>query len=125
MRSLHHHHSGGHPTIAKKGPTFNKIIRWEPAPHHGAPPASVAVIGTFTDWQPAPLIKDPVGHGWHLALNHVPGNCTHHYMLLVDGQPAKDPNADGLAVPKTEQEKAWALTTPRGPRLFMLFSQTK
>jgi 1,4-alpha-glucan branching enzyme len=88
-------------------------------------PESVAVIGSFSDWQAIPLEKDQSGQVWQLMLNNLPGNCTHRYMLLLDGKPAKDANADGLAIPETEQEKAWALTTPRGPRLFMLFSQTK
>jgi hypothetical protein len=123
MRSIHHY--GGHAPVPKKAPTFNKIFRWEPAPDHGAPPASVAVVGSFTDWQPVPLKKDPTGPVWQLRLNDLPGNCTHHYMLLVDGAPVKDPQADGLVPPTTDQEKAWALTTPRGPRLYMLFSQTK
>ena len=46
-------------------------------------------------------------------------------MLLVDGLPAQDKNCDGLAIPHGPQEQQYALTTPRGPRLFMLFAQTK
>jgi hypothetical protein len=119
------HHYGGHAQVPKKAAAFTKIFRWEPARPEDPPPASVAVIGTFTNWQPVPLKKDRTGPVWQLMLHGLPGNCTHHYMLLVDGRPAKDPHADGMAVPATEGEKAWALTTPRGPRLFMLFSQTK
>lgn len=62
---------------------------------------------------------------WQLALNDIPGNCTHNYMLLVNGKPAPDKNSDGLAVPHTAEEKQFALETARGPRVFMLFSQTK
>ncbi len=111
--------------VPKKSLTFSKVFRWEPADPNTPPPQSVAVIGTFSDWQAVPLELDASGKVWQLTLNNLPGNCTHHYMLLVDGQPAKDAHADGLAIPTTEQEKAWALSTPRGPRLFMLFSQTK
>ena len=111
--------------VPTKAPTFNKIFRWEPTGPTTTPPRSVEVVGSFSDWQPLPLKKDRNGSGWQLALNNIPGNCTHRYMLLVDGQPANDPNSDGLAVPETDQEKACALTTARGPRLFMLFSQTK
>jgi hypothetical protein len=118
------HYSGSAP-VPKKASTFNKVFRWEPVNPQDAPPASVAVIGTFTQWQPVPLKKDRAANLWQLMLNNLPGNRTHHYMLLVDGRPANDPNADGLDAPANEQEKAWALTTPRGPRLFMLFSQTK
>jgi hypothetical protein len=46
-------------------------------------------------------------------------------MLLVNGKPANDKNADGLAVPHTEPEKQFAFATPRGPRVFVFFSQTK
>jgi hypothetical protein len=46
-------------------------------------------------------------------------------MLLVDGQPAHDRNSDGLAVPHGPQEKHYQFMTSRGPRLFMLFAQTK
>jgi hypothetical protein len=46
-------------------------------------------------------------------------------MLLVNGKPAKDSNSDGFAIPHTAEEKQFALETPRGPRVFMLFSQTK
>jgi hypothetical protein len=46
-------------------------------------------------------------------------------MLLVDGKPAHDKNADGLAVPHGPQEEQYQLTTDRGPRLFMVFAQTK
>jgi len=114
-----------HPASPKKTAAFTKIFRWEPAHLQAPPPASVAVVGSFTDWQPAPLKPDRASRGWQLTLANLPGNRTHRYMLLVDGRPANDPNADGLAIPETDQEKAWALTTPRGPRLFMLFSQTK
>lgn len=118
------HYNGG-TVVPKKALTFNKVFRWEPVDLKSPLPESVAVIGSFSDWQAIPLERDPSGRVWQLTLNNLPGNCTHRYMLLVDGQPAKDANADGLAIPETEQEKAWALTTPRGPRLFMLFSQTK
>ena len=123
MQPLRHYQ--GHAPVPRKASTFNKIFRWEPAPAPATPPSSVAVVGSFSHWQPLPLKPDRVSGIWQLALDNLPGNCTHLYMLLVDGQPADDPNADGLAIPKTDEEKAWALTTPRGPRLFMLFSQTK
>ena len=46
-------------------------------------------------------------------------------MLLVNNRPVPDKNSDGLAVPHTAEEQQHALTTPRGPRVFMLFSHTK
>ena len=45
--------------------------------------------------------------------------------VLVDGQPTSDKNCDGLAVPTNAEEAQYALTTPRGPRVLMLFAQTK
>jgi 1,4-alpha-glucan branching enzyme len=119
-KGIHHHGSA----MPKKALSFNKVFRWEPTPQAPSP-SSVEVAGSFSEWQAIPLKRDPAGHGWHLNLSNIPGNCTHRYMLLVDGQPANDPHADGLAIPETAVEKACALTTARGPRLFMLFSQTK
>jgi hypothetical protein len=121
------HKGPRHPgsNVPTKALSFNKIFRWEPAGSASAPPASVEVLGSFSQWQPIPLEKERAGNAWHLSLNNLPGNCTHRYMLLVDGKPANDPHADGLAIPETDQEKSWSLTTARGPRLFMLFSQTK
>jgi hypothetical protein len=46
-------------------------------------------------------------------------------MLLVDGQPVRDTQADGLAVPRNAQEAQFALATDRGPRVCMLFAQAK
>jgi len=111
------------PVPVKKAAPFSKAFRWEAPP--GPLPVSVAITGTFSDWQPIPMKFDRATRIWQLMLENIPGNCTHHYMLVVNGRPTNDKHADGLAIPATEQEKAWAMTTPRGPRLFMLFSQTK
>jgi hypothetical protein len=58
-------------------------------------------------------------------IHHIPGNRTHHYMLLVDGKPVDDQNADGMAVPHGAQEEQYQLMTARGGRVFMLYAQTK
>jgi hypothetical protein len=42
-----------------------------------------------------------------------------------DGKPVEDAHSDGLAIPTGAQELQFAIATPRGPRVFMLFSQTK
>jgi 1,4-alpha-glucan branching enzyme len=118
-----HSHPGAVP-LAKRPAVFNKIFRWQteqPSPQ----PVSVAVVGTFNNWQKAPLKFDRAHGIWQVTLHDIPGNTPHNYMLLVNGKPAKDKHADGLAVPHTEEEKQHALTTPRGPRVFVLFSQTK
>lgn len=68
---------------------------------------------------------DRATKAWHVTLDNIPGNRTHNYMLLVNGQPTADKFCDGLSVPHTDEEKQYQLITPRGPRVLMLFSQTK
>jgi hypothetical protein len=46
-------------------------------------------------------------------------------MLLADGKPVEDGHSDGMAIPAGAQELQFAIATARGPRVFMLFSQTK
>ncbi|HEY0454896.1 MAG TPA: hypothetical protein VGE41_00870 [Verrucomicrobiae bacterium] len=72
-----------------------------------------------------PLIRDSAQGTWGTTIHHIEGHRTHHYMLLVDGQPANDKNSDGLAVPHGAEEERYALQTVRGPRVFMLFAQAK
>ena len=121
-------HKTHHPHVTaapKRGTHFSKAFRWHPAKPGDPKPASVAIAGTFTEWKPVALHHDHATNHWQLTLHHIPGNCTHHYMLLVDGQPTSHKHCDGLAVPATQQEKQYSLQTARGPRVFMLFSNTK
>jgi hypothetical protein len=111
--------------LAKRPAVFTKIFRWQSENPTGPQPVSVAVAGSFNGWQKVPLRYDRTNGIWQLTLADIPGNCTHNYMLFVNGKPANDKNSDGLAMPQTDEEKQHALTTPRGPRVFMLFSQTK
>ena len=60
-----------------------------------------------------------------MTIHHIPGNRTHHYMLLVDGQPTYDKTCDGLAVPRGFEEEQYQLQTDKGPRVLMLFAQTR
>jgi hypothetical protein len=106
-------------------PTYAKIFRWQLPEGRTPEPATVEIVGTFTNWQKVPLTRNNKADGWQVTLYDVPAHKTHHYMLLVDGQPAHDKNSDGLAVPHGPQEKHYQLITGRGPRLFMLFAQTK
>jgi 1,4-alpha-glucan branching enzyme len=110
--------------VGKRAAGFTRVFRWQ-TEVPGPQPVSVAVAGTFNNWQKVPLKFDRAHGVWHLTLNDIPGNMTHNYMLLVNGKPANDKTADGLAVPHTDEEKAHALMTPRGPRVFVLFSNTK
>jgi hypothetical protein len=85
----------------------------------------VEVAGTFTNWEKVPLLRDGVPDAWQVTLPDIPCNRTHHYMLFVDGKPVPDKHCDGLAIPRGPQEEQYALPTARGPRVFMLFAQTK
>jgi hypothetical protein len=120
-----HIRSSGKAEAGPRTPTFCKVFRWQTENPGGPLPVSVAVAGSFNGWQKAPLKYDRTTKTWQLMLHDIPGNCTHNYMLLVNGRPTHDKNSDGLAVPHTDEEKQHSLATPRGPRVFMLFSQTK
>jgi hypothetical protein len=120
-----HTHGAGKPEAVKRAATFTKIFRWQPEPPGGPMPVRVEVAGTFNGWQRVPLKRDRVSGVWQVTLENIPGNRMHNYMLLVNGRPVNDKFADGLAVPHTAEEKQHQLETPRGPRVFMLASQTK
>jgi hypothetical protein len=100
---------------------YSKIIRWQPTNGHA--PSKVEVAGSFTDWRKVQLTKEISG-GWQTTLHEIPGNRTHHFMYFADGKPVSGPS-DGMAMPQGYEEEQFALTTVRGPRLFMMFSQTK
>ena len=110
---------------AAGGLTFTKIFRWRLPDGQTHAPNSVEIVGSFTHWQKVPLTRDSEVDAWHVTIHHIPGNRTHHYMLLVDGQPVHDKNADGLAYPHGPQEEQYQLMTPRGGRVFMVYAQTK
>lgn len=62
-----------------------------------APLAQVVhLVGDFNDWDPGayPMKRQPDG-AWliQIPLNH--GH--HHYQFLIDGKPALDPRAQGIA----------------------------
>ena len=102
---------------------FSKIFRWQPK-EQTETPAKVEVAGTFSNWTKLPLSRELTG-SWHLTVHQISGNRTHHYMLLVDDKPVQDRNCDGLAIPQGGLEEQFAITTLRGPRVLMLFAQTK
>jgi hypothetical protein len=110
---------------AERKLTFTKIFRWRLSDGETREPSAVEVAGTFTNWQKKPLIYDRAMRTWHTTLHHIQGNRTHHYMLLVDGKPVEDTHCDGMAIPNGAQELQFAIATARGPRVLMLFSQTK
>ncbi|MFO1512858.1 MAG: glycogen-binding domain-containing protein [Verrucomicrobiota bacterium] len=111
--------------LSRQGATFSKVFRWQPAGRHSPTPTTVEVVGSFSDWQALPLARDRITDTWQLTLDGISGNRTHRYMLLVDGVPADDKNCDGLAVPEGFVEQQHQLMTARGPRVFLLFAQTK
>lgn len=122
---LHPATAHAHPATVKRPLYFSKVFRWQPEKAGGPLPVRVEIAGSFTAWEKKPMKYDRENGIWQLTLENIPGNTTHTYMLLVNGRPTSDKNSDGLAIPHTEQEKQFALETPRGPRVFMLFSQTK
>lgn len=128
----------GGPVVAERSPnvsplrrdserqlTFSKVFRWRLPAGHTKEPQTVEVVGSFTHWQRVPLVRDSVLDAWHVTLHHIIGNRTHHYMMLVDGEPIMDKTCDGLAVPRGHEEERYQLMTDKGPRVFMLFAQTK
>jgi len=104
---------------------FTRIFRWRLPEGQTHRPVTVEIAGTFTNWEKVPLLRAGAQDTWQITLHQIPFNRTHHYMLFVDGKPAQDKFCDGLAVPHGSQEEQCALQTPRGPRVFMLFAQTK
>jgi hypothetical protein len=110
---------------AERKLTFTKIFRWRLPDGETQEPAKVEVAGTFTNWKKVPLIYNRAMRSWQVMLQQIQGNRTHHYMLLADGKPVEDAHSDGMAIPTGAQELQFAIVTARGPRVFMLFSQTK
>jgi hypothetical protein len=115
------------PEAEKRGRRFGftKVFRW-PVPAEQTPqPAAVEVVGTFSEWRRLPLSYDRPTKCWHLILRDIVGNRTHRYVLLIDGNPTYDETCDGLVTPQDPQEERWQIETPKGPRVMLLFSQTK
>lgn len=109
----------------ERGQTYSKVFRYRLPDGQMKEPGRVEVVGSFTHWHPVPLIRDGKLDAWHVTIHHIPGNRTHHYMLLVDGEPTYDKTCDGLAVPHGALEERYQLQTDKGPRVLMLFAQTR
>lgn len=103
---------------------YSKVFRWR-MESGGAAPERVEVVGSFTDWRPVSLMLDAVSNSWQATIHNIPGNKTHHYMVLANGEPVADKNCDGIAPPMGPQEERYSIQTPRGPRVYMLFAQAK
>jgi len=110
---------------AARKQSFAKVFRWRLPDGQTEAPKTVEIAGSFTHWRKVPLMRDGVLDAWHATIHHIPGNRTHHYMLLVDGKPTYDKACDGLAVPHGFDEEQFQLATDKGARVLMLFSQTK
>jgi hypothetical protein len=108
-----------------RGVTFTKVFRWRLPDGQTEEPGTVEVVGSFTHWQRLALQRDGKLDAWHVTIHHIPGNRTHHYMLLVDGQPVYDKTCDGFAIPHGAHEERFQLMTDNGPRVLMLFAQTR
>ncbi len=105
--------------------TYARIFRWKPGTNMTEKPLSVEIVGSFTRWQTVSLTHDPVQETWTVTIQGIQGKKTHHYVLLVNGKPVHDPACDGLAMPMGFEEEQFALPTEKGPRVLMLFAQTK
>ncbi|HTY89461.1 MAG TPA: glycogen-binding domain-containing protein [Candidatus Acidoferrum sp.] len=119
-----------HPAVRKpatppRPQTYSKVFRWRLPDGQTQAPATVEIVGGFTHWQKVPLHRDGALDAWHVTLHNLHCGRMYHYMLLVDGQPVRDKHCDGLAVPHGPQEEQYQLMTDRGPRVLMLFAQTK
>ncbi len=106
-------------------PTYTKIFRYRLPDGQTAEPQTVEVVGSFNHWHRVMLTRDGKQDSWHAVVHHIPGNRTHHYMLLVDGKPTYDKTCDGLAVPHGPQEERYQLQTDKGLRVLMMFAQTR
>src|SRR5215813_109628 len=105
--------------------TFTKVFRWRLPDGQTKEPGKVEVVGSFTKWHKVQMTRDSVLDAWHVTLHHILGNRTHHYMLLVDDHPYYDRTCDGLAIPHGSDEERFAVQTEKGPRVLMLWAQTK
>jgi hypothetical protein len=104
---------------------FSKIFRWSVPPEETPQPTTVEVVGSFTDWRKVPLAYDKPTKTWTMTLTNIQGNHTHRYVIIVDGKPSYDKTCDGLTAPQSPQEEQWQIQTPRGPRVMLMFAQTK
>jgi hypothetical protein len=105
--------------------TYARVFRYSPPHGHDHQPTHVEIVGSFTHWHPVAMSRQAQDHTWQVTVDGIEGNKTHHYMLLVNGHPANDKMCDGYAVPQGEIEHRYSISTPRGPRLFLLFAQAK
>jgi hypothetical protein len=113
------------PGKREQGFGFTKVFRW-PVPAEQTPqPTTVEVAGSFNGWRKIPLSYDAPSRTWQIILNDIEGNRTHSYVILVDGKPSYDKTCDGLTTPQTPDEAKCQIATPKGPRLMLLFGQTK
>jgi len=104
---------------------FSKVFRWPVPAEQASQPTKVEVVGSFSDWQKVPLVYDKPTRTWTATLTNIRSNHTHQYVVLVDGKPTYDKMCDGLTAPQNPQEERWHIETPKGPRIMLLFSQTK
>jgi hypothetical protein len=105
--------------------TYARVFRWRVQGDCIEMPVSVEVIGSFTRWQSVSLAHNLADNSWSATISSIPGNRTHHYMLLINGKPTFDSSCDGFALPHGFDEEQYALMTDRGPRVLMLFAHAK
>ena len=78
------------------GYSARKMVKPVPFMCFATEAEAVFIIGDFNDWNPTthPMKRQHDG-AWRIELSLPHGH--HHYLFVIDGQPALDPNAQGIA----------------------------
>ena len=78
------------------GYSARNILKPVPFTCHAPWAKAVFIMGDFNDWQPATRPMKRMADGaWRIE---VPLNHGHHrYLFVIDGEPALDPQAQGVA----------------------------
>ncbi len=104
---------------------YTKVFHWPVPAGQTSQPKTVEIVGSFSGWRRIPLSYDRPSRSWLLMQKDIQGNCTHRYVILVDGKPSCDDICDGLVAPQSPEEARWQIETARGPRIMLKFAQTK
>ena len=88
------------------GYSARKMVKPVPFVCHAHEARTVSIVGDFNDWDPTthPLKRQHDG-AWRIELPLCHGH--HHYLFVIDGTPALDPSAQGVA--RNEQNEKVSL----------------
>src|SRR5262245_52254027 len=101
MSSLNHYRP-----LRPGGYSAKKMLKPIPFVCQAPGAREVFIVGDFNDWDPSthPLKRQHDG-AWRIELSLCHGH--HHYLFLIDGKPALDPRAQGIA--RNEQNEKVSL----------------